>query len=493
MKSYDYYYLAKRNLLPNALLRTRVEGKLKPGARVHISAACGKAMASITCMLKEKGYAVTASDVSFQPPMSDVLVAHGIPCLPLSADNVKGVDALVVGNMLPPDSVEVEVARETGIPMFSGAEITAELFSGKRSLVVAGTHGKTTTSALLTHVFETAGKSPAYMIGGVFQNSGESYSFGKYNSKIAVYEGDEYDCAFFDKAPKFLRYNPTSVILTSLEHDHIDLYTTFSDYVQAFQFLIDDLPKGGFLIIHESVMQHVDVSQCFARVLVYGSTMGVDVKYRIEEAGADGTIFSVQTKEDGEIYSHIKIPIFGEYNIANATAVFALAMQEGLIISDILPGIASYPGVRERQEVIGVIRENITIVRDYAHHPTAVSVTLDGLKTQYPKQRLVCVFEPRSVTSRRKIFETEYPKSLSHADISMIVSPPFKENDSRNDFMDISIVKNILESSGKIIYAPETPSKALEILSEIVKPNDVIIFMSNGDFDEIPEKFLNSN
>ncbi|MEX2013886.1 MAG: Mur ligase domain-containing protein, partial [Parcubacteria group bacterium] len=224
MKSYDYYYLAKRNILPDADKRNRVVGTIEKSSRVHVSAVCGKAMASIACMLKEYGCSVTGSDVKFSPPMSDVLDSHGITRLAPSLENLENVDVLVVGNALGPDAPEVAGARDQKIPMISGAEAVSQIFSDKRAFVVTGTHGKTTTSALLTHVFTEAGKNPAYMIGGAFQKSNASYSMGNPSTNTLILEGDEYNCAFFDRAPKFLRYHPTSVILTSLEHDHIDLY-----------------------------------------------------------------------------------------------------------------------------------------------------------------------------------------------------------------------------------------------------------------------------
>ena len=490
MKSYENYYLAKRNLLANANLRTRVCGELKPGSRIHVSAACGKAMASITCMLKESGYQVTASDVSFEPPMSDVLVSHRIACLPPSEENLQNIDLLVPGNMLPPSALEVVYARAQGIPMLSGSEVLRDLLTqNKRSLVVAGTHGKTTTSSLLAHVFMKSEKSPAYMIGGSFQDTGESYSVGSANATHAIFEGDEYDCAYFDKAPKFLRYNTSSAIITSIEHDHVDLYPTFEDYKQAFQFLVEDAPARGYLVVHESALEHIDISSCLGQVFTYGKTAQNDFSYTIQSVSVSSTIFSIHTKD--RTYADIRIPLFGEYNVANATSVFALALLEGVEVTAIISALATYPGVHERQEVLG-ISKNITVIRDFAHHPTAVRVTLDGLKSHYPNSRIVCVFEPRSITSRKKVFERVYPESLKSADVSILVSPPFKENDTKSDFMNVSVVATALEILGKRAFVADSPAIALQTVSEHVTEGDVIIFMSNGDFGGIPEKFLNN-
>jgi UDP-N-acetylmuramate: L-alanyl-gamma-D-glutamyl-meso-diaminopimelate ligase len=489
MKSYENYYLAKRNLLPDAALRTRNKGVLKKGDRVHISAVCGKAMASIACMLTEAGYQVTGSDPSFHPPMSDVLKAHHVDCRPPSIENLRGIDLFVPGNMLPASDEEVTYARENGIPMMSGAEISEVLLvPGKRSLVVAGTHGKTTTSSLLAHTFIHAERDPAYLIGGVFQHSGHSYSKGSKVSTHAIFEGDEYDCAYFDKAPKFLRYAPTSAIITSIEHDHIDLYPTFEDYKQAFQFLVEDIPKGGHLIIHQSAIQHVDISRCVGDVTLYGASSSSDVSYTVESVDETGTFFSIHTVK--AIYKNIHIALFGEYNVANAVAVFVLAMKEGIEEQYIRSAFQTYPGVKERQEVLGTKEHTITVIRDFAHHPTAVTVTLQGLRDHYGDRRLVCVFEPRSITSRRKVFEHVYPEVLSHADVSIIVAPPFRPGDNTSNFMDVAAIKLTTENLGTSMNVADNPAHALTLLQSLVHTDDVVVFMSNGDFGNIPELFL---
>ncbi len=488
-KNYEYYYFAKRNMLPDAKNRTRIVGTLKKNSRVHVSAACGKAMASVTCMLANLGYIVTASDDACHPPMSDVLTAHNISCQKPSVENLEHIDVVVVGNTLPSSALEVVIAQEKGIPMMSGSEVLREILThSRRSLVVAGTHGKTTTSSLLAHVFLKSGNNPAYMIGGSFQDTGKSYAIGSTVTSHVIFEGDEYDCAFFDKAPKFLRYNATSVIITSIEHDHIDLYPTFEDYKQAFQFLVDDIPENGFLILHNSVLQNIDISHCLGKIITYGHPNDADVSYTIDSVDHSGTTFSI-TYKSGEIYKQVFIPMFGEYNIANATAVFILARCEGLSPQEIIKSFATYPGVHERQEVIGEKNE-ITVIRDFAHHPTAVQVTLEGMRMHYPNRRLVCVFEPRSITSRKKSFETKYSEALHLADVSIVVTPPFREGDNKNDFIDVSVITKTLQSFGKIAYAAKDPNEALHLLSKYTQKQDVVVFMSNGDFGGIPEMFL---
>jgi UDP-N-acetylmuramate: L-alanyl-gamma-D-glutamyl-meso-diaminopimelate ligase len=489
MELYDYYYLAKRNLLPDADKRTRIKVVIKKNSSIHVSAVCGKAMASIACMLKDLGYKVTGSDVAFHPPMGDVLKKHNIKCTEYSAKNIKNIDVLVVGNALAHDSLEVEEARKRDIPMLSGPEVLGQVFKNRKSLVVAGTHGKTTTSALLTHVFESTKKSPGYMIGGVFQNSKDSYSIGSIKSKYVIYEGDEYNSAFFDRGPKFLHYNPTSVILTSIEYDHVDLYPSFEDYKQAFQFLIEMLPKKGNLVVHESVLQLLDFKKCKAKVVVYGTSKKADVVYKVKQTNSSGILFSVTSKIIGN-YQSVTIPLFGEYNIANATAVFVLALLEGLKSEIVISALQNFPGTKERQELIGIKKDkNIVVIRDYAHHPTAVKLTLEGLKCAYPQQRFVVAFEPRSASSKRKVFEFDYAESLSQGDVIYTIDPV---SSPTPDSIDVANIVKILKAKGKKAFTASSAEEVLLALKKEVQKNDVIVCMSSGDMSAIPQRFLQS-
>ncbi len=490
MKSHEYYYLAKKNVLPDADFRKRTIGTIKKGSRIHVSYVCGKAMASIACMLKDLGYKVTGSDAHFYPPMSTVLESHGIKKLEPNEKNLENVDLIVVGNTSHYNAIEVEVARRKNIPMISGSEAVAQIFSKKRSLVVAGTHGKTTTSAMLTHVFIKSGKTPAYMIGGVFQNSKDSYSIGSKRSKHVIYEGDEYNSAFFDRGPKFLKYNPTSIILTSIEHDHFDLYQSFEDYKQAFQFLVDEVPKGGFLVLHDSVLKYLDIKNTKGKVFTYGKDTRLDFIFKITNVSSDGTTFDIKSKKFG-IIKNIFVPMFGEYNIENTISVIALSFLEGISKSSVISAIATFSGTKQRQELIGLKKNGVVVIRDYAHHPTAVRLTIDGLKMRYPDKRLVVVFEPRSSSSRRKLFESSYTNALEKADISIVVSPPFlADKDSKSDFMDVSVIQKDLKSKGKKSFAPNNCAEALDVALNTERAGDVFVFMSSGDFESIPDKFL---
>ena len=488
MKSSEYYYLAKRNFLPDAALRNRIPGSIKKGSKVLVSAVCGKAMASVACLLRDYGCVVVGSDEAFHPPMGDVLRSNGIICLPHDIKNLDGVDLVVVGNHLKPTSLEVVEARERGIPMISGPEALRQIFENKRALLVTGTHGKTTTSGLLTHVFIESKKDPAYMIGGVFQKSDNSYSFGKEDSKFVIYEGDEYNSAFFDRGPKFLQYNASSAILTSIEHDHVDLYPTFEDYKQSFQFLIDDLPEGGFLVIHESVLPHADISKCLAKVLVYGKSPLADVRYEIKKVDAEGTTFSVFWK-DSKKAEDLFIPLFGEYNIENALSVFALSSFEGIKEDEVRSAFKNFTGTKERQELLGT-RGNTPVIRDYAHHPTAVTVTLQALKMRYPDRRLVAVFEPRSASSKRKVFQDRYAEALRNADVTVIINPIPKDAFDITDAIDTIQIQNVLREHRKDAHSVISALEALDIVSKNSTANDVVVFMSSGDLDGIPFKFL---
>ena len=487
VKNHDYYYLAKKNALPDASERDRIYSKVKKGSRVHVAGVCGKAMASVACMLKEYGCVVTGSDTAFFAPMSGVLDAHGIEKRYPSPDNLKGVDIVVVGNTLPHNAVEIVAARTRGIPMISGGEVLGQIHGDKRSLVVAGTHGKTTTSGLLTHVFMASQRIPAYMIGGVFQGSDDSYSMGSKESQFMIYEGDEYNCAFFDRGPKFLRYHPTSAIITSIEHDHVDLYPSFEDYKQAFQFLVEELLQDGVLVVHESTLPYLDLTRCKAKIVSYGACLSCAISYNNMKTTDSGTAFSLQSTDWGTI-EKVNIPLFGEYNVANATAVAALSLYEGLSQAELLKALEAFGGTKERQELLGIRSGDIAVIRDYAHHPTAVTVTLEGLKLRYQGRRLIVVFEPRSASSKRKVFEDRYAQSLAHADSVIVVFLPTSSN--ATEVLDVSRVVSLIVEGGGDAHHTETFSSALELLVEKVRPGDVVVFMSSGDMDRVPFAFL---
>jgi UDP-N-acetylmuramate: L-alanyl-gamma-D-glutamyl-meso-diaminopimelate ligase len=380
--------------------------------------------------------------------------------------------------------------NDTGLARLSAGAVKVTDGSTGFGNLVAGTHGKTTTSALLTHVFINSGNEPAYMIGGVFQNSKDSYSIGSKKSKYVIYEGDEYNSAFFDRGPKFLRYNPSSIILTSIEHDHFDLYPSFQDYKQAFQFLVDDIPKGGFLVLHDSVLKYIDTKKTKGKVFTYGKDQKSDFYFIITSIDQNGTAFDIKSKKFGTI-KNIFVPMFGEYNVENTLSVIALSLLEGVSKSKIIIAISTFSGTKQRQELIGQKKNGVIVVRDYAHHPTAVRLTIDGLKLHYPDKRLVVVFEPRSNSSRRKIFESGYTNALEKADVTIVVSPPFlADKDSKSDFMDVSVIQKELESKGKKSFAPKNCTEALLVAVKTQKKDDIFVFMSSGDFEGIPDKFL---
>jgi UDP-N-acetylmuramate: L-alanyl-gamma-D-glutamyl-meso-diaminopimelate ligase len=487
MKKYDYYYLAKKNLLPGAPERHRIHGTIQKGSRVHVSAACGKAMASVACLLQEYGCIVTGSDSKFSPPMSDVLDAHGIARLEPSVKNIENIDLLVAGNTLAYSSLEPAAARARGIPTISGAEAVAQIFQDKAALVVAGTHGKTTTSAFLTHLLKEAGAVPAYLIGGVFQGTDDSYNIGGEGARFAIYEGDEYNCAYFDQAPKFLRYNPAAAIITSIEQDHVDLYPTYEDYRQAFQFLAEEVPADGVLIIHESAAAQLDMGRTQAPVIIYGPSSHCEAQYEILEITALGTRFSLLSKKWGAL--EFTIPLFGQYNVENAVSACLMALEQGYVVNDVQRAAATFQGTRERQEIIGTRADGTIIIRDYAHHPTAVAVTLEGLRQHYPGKRLVSIFEPKSASSRRKVFEERYGKAFAQADASIILYPTLGLTDKKEEFFDAGNVRTIIETWGKKAYEAPTSHEAFTILKEISQPQDVVIFMSAGDLDHIDDRF----
>ncbi|HZS43096.1 MAG TPA: Mur ligase family protein [Candidatus Paceibacterota bacterium] len=475
--------------------------------KIHLTGVCGTAMGSLAGLLKEAGYEVTGSDEAAYPPMSDQIVALGIPLFEgFKAENLAGADLVVIGNFSGPNNPEAKYARENNLPTLSIAEAFDLFFiSGaakggtRKSLVVAGTHGKTTTTGLLAHLFEDAGKDPTYLVGGVLKNTDKTYAYGKGNTVIV--EGDEYDTAYFDKSPKFLHYHPTSAVITSLEFDHIDIYDDLADYTQAFRFLAESIPEDGHLFLwgdDKNVRALAASVKC--NIHFYGFLDDNQLEARNIETTSDGESFSLfaNKKELGRV----KTTLHGRHNILNTLAVCGMALSNGLSFEEIRQGLGSFAGMKRRQEIVGEVN-GISVVDDFAHHPTAVRETIASIREKFPKRRLIAFFEPRSNTSRRKLFEEEYGKAFDQADLVYLSVPPLRHNDSKDDFIDeekvaAAIIERASENgaldNGGLPKATFYP-KAAELLKAALphlQSGDVILIMSNGSFDGIHKDLLNA-
>jgi len=386
---------------------------MPPPKHVHLIGICGTAMASLAGMLAERGFRVTGSDRSAYPPMSDFLRGLAIPVFePFAAENlVPSPDLVVVGNAISRGNVELEQVLDRRIPFCSlPALLDREFLRGKNKnqdpeqnqevVVVAGTHGKTTTTSMLAWIFARAGRNPSFLIGGIAENFGRSFQLG--SGRHFILEGDEYDTAFFDKGPKFMHYFPDAVILTSVEFDHADIYRDLEAVETAFKRLVNLVPARGRIVAADTEGVEPAIAAAFCPVERYGRSEKADWRIVNLEFREDGTGWSVLRQ--GRAWAEFDFPLAGEYNVFNATAAAAMAAGYGIGPEEIGAALKSFESVKRRLEVKAEIG-GMTIIEDFAHHPTAVRVTLEALRTRYRGRRLWAILEPRSNTLRRNVFE----------------------------------------------------------------------------------------
>ena len=449
--------------------------------RIHVIAVCGVAMAALAGMLKQRGFEVSGSDENVYPPMSTVLERLGIAIRPgFSAANLADrPDLVVVGNRVSRSNPEVEAMLEAQLPYVSLPQALAELFlEGRRPLVVAGTHGKTTTTAMLAWVLESARRDPSVMVGGDALNFGGNYKLGA--GEFFVIEGDEYDTAFFDKGPKFLHYRPSALLLTAIEFDHADIYRDLEHVKDSFRRLLAILPDAAPLVVSSDFPHAVDVV-AQRRAVTFGlNAPSVWQAKRIRDDGRS-TVFDIV--RHGRIECTARTPAVGQINARNALGVFVLLKELGLPTVDILDGIATFRGVSRRQELVGEW-DGIALVDDFAHHPTAVAGVIAAMRLRYPNRRLWAVFEPRSNTSRRKIFQREYGDALASADRVVIAGVFQKQSDAVDDadvFSPEQLVAD-LTARGVSACTRGDAGAIAELIGRECRHGDVIVMMSNGGF-----------
>ena len=464
---------------------------LSPGAHVHFVAVCGVGTGSLAGLLKQRGYRVTGSDENVYPPMSTFLESIGIDILPgfSEAHLGDGPDLVVIGNAVSRGNPEAEAVLRCDLPYVSLPQALGRfLIDGKRSVVVAGTHGKTTTTSLMSWVLVAAGLDPSFFIGGLPVNFGSGFRYG--SGSWVVMEGDEYDSAFFDKGPKFLHYRPERVILTSLEFDHADIYRDLEHVKGAFRRLVEIIPPGGSLLVCDEAANAMDLLDAAAcPVLSYGLSASADWQALDVRAEKAGMAFTPCYK--GAAEGRVEVPLIGHHNARNALAVYATARAIGVSPSTIGSAMASFRGVRRRQEIAGEAA-GVLVIDDFAHHPTAVADTMAAVREAWPGRRLWAVFEPRSQTSRRRIFLTEFTEALARAD--RIVLPdlyhaekiPEAERLSPADLVD-SI--NRRRGDRAASYLPGVDDIARVVVGDAVE-GDIVLVMSNGSFGDLPHKIV---
>ncbi len=452
-------------------------------------AICGTGMAALAGLLKKAGHTVTGSDTQIYPPMSTLLEEAGIPCkVGYDPAHIEPTtDLVIVGNAVGKTNPEVLAVQERGVPYFSMAAALGDFFlKEKQSLVVAGTHGKTTTSSLLAWVLASAGVDPGMMIGGWVKNFNSNHRLGK--GDFFVVEGDEYDTAFFDKGPKFLHYRPYHAILTSIEFDHGDIYPDLAAIKQAFRRFVELLPKEGLLVVAAGDPAIAEVTKEIAcRVETYGIDTPAD--WQADRLEMTGERLSFQVSYQGKMLGTIRSPLLGRHNAMNTLAVIALAHQVGLSWEAISEGIGRFEGVKRRQEIVGSVAD-ILVIDDFAHHPTAIAETLAALRLRYPRRRLWAVFEPRSATSRRNVFQKEFAASFASADGVVIADLFAPEKIPAEHRLDPCRIVTDLAAAGKPAWSLSTPDQIVDLLLEQVVPGDLVCVMSSGGFGGIHGKLI---
>ena len=458
---------------------------------IHLIGICGTGMGALAGMLVERGFKVTGSDANVYPPMSDFLAGLGIPVAsPYAPANLDHrPDLVIVGNVVTRLNPESPRLKELGLPYLSLPQALRHFFlTGKKPLVVAGTHGKTTTSSLAAWLLDQGGMDPGFMIGGLLGNYNRNYNLGQ--GDWFVVEGDEYDTAFFDKVPKFIHYAPYVGILTSIEFDHADIYPDLEAVLNAFHRFVDLIPRDGLLVAwgdHPLVRE--TAGRCHGPVNLYG--FAPENHWRAQNLRPQGrrTYFDL-TGPDGQA-AELMSPLPGRHNVLNTLAVAAALSRVGLAPDSLTQGLETFQGVRRRQEVRGVVG-GVTVIDDFAHHPTAVTQTIDAIRRAYPDSRLVAVFEPRTNTSLRKVFQHDYAAAFDQADVTYIRQAADLNKAPEGDRFSSERLVGDLTNRGLMARHFVNTDDLLAALRQDLRPGDVVLIMSNGGFDGLHQRLLDS-
>ncbi len=459
--------------------------------KVHLVAICGTGMGALAGLLKEAGHEVQGSDRAFYPPMAERLQAWGIPTRqgfdPAHID--PDTDLVIVGNVCRKDNPEAQAALERGLKVMSFPQALSEFFiAGKTSVVLAGTHGKTTTAALLSYVLVEAGLDPSFLVGGIPLNFGKSFHLGR--GGVFVVEGDEYDTAFFDKRPKFIHYRPKIVVLTAVEFDHADIYRDMEAYRAAFATLMALMPADGLLVAcadDPEVMALASQAPC--RVVSYGLGPGATWTAADIQPGEEVTRFSLIRQ--GHHVGTVTLPLAGLHNVVNTLGVLVAAQAVGVDVKRAARWLTGFSGVARRMQVRGLV-DGVTVIDDFAHHPSKVRETVQAVRARYPRSHLLAVFEPRTNTSRRKIFQDAYAASFAGAD-EVVAVPPFDaEKIPEAERFDSAVLVTALRQQGQKAVLHGNADEVVADLSGRLAKGTVVLIMSNGAFDSIHEKLLSA-
>lgn len=462
--------------------------------RAHFIGICGTAMATVAALLKHQGVDVRGSDQNVYPPMSEFLAAEGIPTLEgyrpehITSD----LDIVVVGNAISRGNVELEEVLDRKIRYCSLPEIVREHFLwGARSIVIAGTHGKTTTTALVGWVLTYGGADPSVLVGGIARNfgatgaGGSSYRVGQ--GRAFVIEGDEYDSAFFDKTAKFLKYLPDVAVINNVEFDHADIYADFDEVALAFRRLVTLVPRNGLLLVGaDSPGARALTGAARSRVETFGLAEDVDWQAHDLIASGASTCFGVRRR--GSPYGEFELPLVGAYNVRNALVAIALAADAGISAERTVEGLKRFAGVKRRLEVVGAAG-GVTVYDDFAHHPTAVAETLAGVRAANPTARIWAVFEPRSASSCRRIFQEEFSRAFAGAD-EVLIAPVFRTTLPEDERLSVPDLVRDLNRSGRSARDADSIDDIIGAIVREHQPGDLVVIMSNGGFGGIHRKLL---
>jgi UDP-N-acetylmuramate: L-alanyl-gamma-D-glutamyl-meso-diaminopimelate ligase len=452
---------------------------------------CGTAMATLAALLKRKGHDVQGSDQDVYPPMSDFLASEGIATLVgYRAEHITGdLDLIVVGNAISRGNAELEETLDRKIRYCSLPEAIREHFLwGARSIVLAGTHGKTTTTSLTGWLLTHGGADPSVLVGGIARNFGEqgsSYRVGQ--GRDFVIEGDEYDSAFFDKTAKFLKYLPDIAVVNNVEFDHADIYADFDAVTLAFRRLVNLVPRQGLLLVGaDSPGARALIDRAVSRVQTFGT--GDDVEWQAHDLEPAGASTRFKLRRAGAPFGVFELPMVGAYNVRNAVAAIAVATEVGISPERIGEGLRAFAGVKRRLEVVGVA-DGVTVYDDFAHHPTAVAETLAGLRASNPDARIWAVFEPRSASSCRRVFQDDFARAFAGA-TEVLIAPIFRSKLPEAERLSIPQLVHDLHARGLAARQADSIDDIVAGIAKEHRPGDLVVLMSNGGFGGIHQKLL---
>ena len=466
------------------------KNRIDPGVRtIHLIAVCGTGMGALACMLRDLGFEVSGSDQKVYPPMSTFLAQKGIRIMNgYRAENVNHrPDLVVVGNVISRDNPEVMQVHRMGLAFCSMPQALNHFVAqGKETLLVSGTHGKTTTSSILAWLLHEAGLDPSFMIGGILKNFDSNYRLG--DGPYFVVEGDEYDTAFFDKVPKFFHYTPQIAVTTSVEFDHADIFNDLDHVKQAFRRFISSLAESSLLLAFDgdkNIDELIGGAEC--RIERYGRQN--DSAWQLGDISLEPPWTKFEVIKDGAPFAAFRTRLFGEHNLLNALSVIAIADHLNIPLPVIAAALESFAGIKRRQEIRGQKRQ-ITVMDDFAHHPTAVRETVRAVKSMTDSGRLIAVFEPRTATSMRSVFQNEYAQAFDMADLICIRQPPqVRKIPQGQEFSSEKLVGDLKQRGKQAFFFRDTDA-IIDFLIRNARPADLVLIMSNGGFDNIHQRLL---